>query len=184
MVLCNSEQYAFKGRMWSTKTTAANKDCNVTGNNGPITHSITSLLLDDHAYSSCIMCYYRLFIFATCGHRIWGPLVASCPSKTPSNTTPTALTFSASNPTTEACPGHKSHPLHTRRIDSLCARCAKERERLMSGLDSPLIEIGDWSWEPVEQKAPKTSSAQTITLLREKMKEAKLLERGRIEGGG
>lgn len=163
--------------MWSTKITATNKDCNVTGNNRPITHSITYSLFDDHTYSSRIMCYYRLFIFTTCGHPIWGPLVASCPSRSSPETTPTALTFSSSTSTTEACPGHKSHPLHTRKIDSLCARCTKERERLMSALqlDSPLIETGDWNWEP------RTPNAQAITIMRQKMKEAKLLERGRIE---
>lgn len=167
--------------MWSTKTTATNKDCNVSGNNRHITHSTTSLLLGDHVYSSRKMCYYRLFIFATCGHRIWGPLVASCPSKSSSDATPTAQTFSSSTSTTEPCPGHKSHPLHTRKIESLCAPCAKERERLMSSLDSPLIEIEDLNWELLVEEPPKTSSAQAVTLLREKMKEAKLLERGRIE---
>lgn len=168
----------------ANKDFTMNKDRNVTGNNGPITHSITYWLLDDHAYSSRIMCYYRLFIFTTCGHPIWGQLVTSCPSnKSSSETSPTALTFSSSASTTEACSGHRSHPLHTRKIDSLCASCAKERQRLMSALqlDSPLMETGDWNWEPAGENSPKTPTAQAITIMRQKMKEAKLLERGRIE---
>lgn len=169
--------------MWSTKIFTMNKEHHVTSNNGPITHSTTYPLLDHQSDSNRIMCYYRLFIFTTCGHPIWGQLVASCSSNPSPEIPAIVLNSSSSTSTVQTCQGHKSHPLHTIKIDSLCATCTKERERLMSALqlDSPLIDTESWNWEPAGEKSPKTPTAQAITVMRQEMKEAKLLERGRIE---
>lgn len=157
------------------KESNVNKENNVASNNGPINHSTTYPIPVHHNK----MCYYRRYIFSTCGHSIWGHVVALCPSKSSANTTPAAQTFSS--PTAQTCPDHKSHPFQTIKIDSLCAPCAKERERLMSSLqlDSPLIDTGSWNWKPEGEKTP---TAHAVAVMRQVMKEAKLLERGRIEG--
>jgi hypothetical protein len=121
------------------------------------------------------MCYHRLYIYSTCAHACSGELVSPCRRLSTASISPLSPSPNL------FCSQRQYHPYHTLRFNTLCYMCNRDRcarlRTLISSVD-PSPASDTWTWSPVRK------TWRGFADLRNRLREDKLLERGRLGGEG